>query len=201
MEAANTNRIFEITDAVIDRTRASKAIFAVLCFLPVISTILFGGVDTIMLGFFAIVASLLILLWSIEAWKTGLFRIGSNILLLPLVGLILIGLIQLLPFGESLGSAGLLSFEAARSLSLDPFATRLFIVRLVIYLIFFAAAFAYIDSNQRAATLSVLIVVFGTLVAFFGILQRLANPEAIYGLRPTPQAIPFGPFINQHHFA
>ena len=38
-------------------------------------------------------------------------------------------------------------------------------------------------------------------MAFFGILQRLAHPEGIYGFRETPQAIPFGPFVNQHHFA
>jgi O-antigen ligase len=38
-------------------------------------------------------------------------------------------------------------------------------------------------------------------MAFFGILQRLANPEGIYGVRPTPYAVPFGSFVNQHHFA
>ena len=38
-------------------------------------------------------------------------------------------------------------------------------------------------------------------MAFYGILQRLASPEGIYGLRQTPQATPFGPFVNQHHFA
>jgi O-antigen ligase len=38
-------------------------------------------------------------------------------------------------------------------------------------------------------------------MAFFGILQRLASPEGIYGWRPTPQAIPFASFVNQHHFA
>jgi O-antigen ligase len=31
--------------------------------------------------------------------------------------------------------------------------------------------------------------------------MRLSNPDAIYGLRATPQSVPFGPFVNQHHFA
>jgi O-antigen ligase len=32
-------------------------------------------------------------------------------------------------------------------------------------------------------------------------MQRLATPEGIYGFRKTPQSRPFGPFVNQHHFA
>jgi O-antigen ligase len=44
-------------------------------------------------------------------------------------------------------------------------------------------------------------VIFGAGMGFYGILQRLANPDGIYGLRATPQAMPFGPFVNQHHFA
>jgi O-antigen ligase len=38
-------------------------------------------------------------------------------------------------------------------------------------------------------------------MAFFGILQWLANPQGIYGVRQTPHAIPFSSFVNQHHFA
>jgi O-antigen ligase len=45
------------------------------------------------------------------------------------------------------------------------------------------------------------VIIFGATMAFFGILQRLASPEGIYGWRPTPQAIPFASFMNQHHFA
>jgi O-antigen ligase len=45
------------------------------------------------------------------------------------------------------------------------------------------------------------IIAFGALIGFYGILQWLENPGAIYGLRTMTQAKPFGPFINQHHFA
>jgi O-antigen ligase len=44
-------------------------------------------------------------------------------------------------------------------------------------------------------------IIFGAFMAFVGTLQRLASPDAIYGLREPNQAIPFGPFVNQHHFA
>jgi O-antigen ligase len=38
-------------------------------------------------------------------------------------------------------------------------------------------------------------------MAFYGILQDLANLEAIYNLRLTNQANPFASFVNRHHFA
>ena len=38
-------------------------------------------------------------------------------------------------------------------------------------------------------------------MAFYGILQRLVNLEAIYGARLPGYAHPFASFINQHHFA
>ncbi len=184
-----------------EATRASKAIFLIICALPVFTTVVYGGVDTIVLGLQAVIAALLVILWVADAWSTGGIRYSSNLLQFPIAGLILIALIQLLPLGEAHIAPGVLSIDPARSLSLDPYATRFFTIRLVVYLIFFAAALAFIDSEKRAKRLVLLLVIFGGLIAFFGILQRLANPEAIYGIRPTPQAIPFGPFVNQHHFA
>ena len=46
-----------------------------------------------------------------------------------------------------------------------------------------------------------MVTIFGTIMAFFGILQRFSNLEAIYGMRDVGQATPFGSFVNQHHFA
>ena len=97
--------------------------------------------------------------------------------------------------------AGLLDIPASKTFSLDPYTTRLFLVRLAVYILFFAAALAFVNSGERLKKISAAIVIFGAAMAFFAILQRLANPEGIYGVRPTPQAIPFGPFVNQHHFA
>jgi O-antigen ligase len=49
--------------------------------------------------------------------------------------------------------------------------------------------------------MAIAIVIFASLLAFAGILQKLASPDSMYGLRPSPQSLPFGPFVNQHHFA
>ena len=188
-------------DADAPSSRLSAAIFILLIAVSFIATLLYGGVDMISGGLLAIAMASIFCVWVVDGWKTGEFRFSTDLLQVPIAVLALLGVVQLLPFGAPDLSAAALSIEPSKTLSLDPFATRLFVVRMICFLIFFAAALVYIDSQSRARRLATAIVIFGSLIAFFGILQRLANPETIYGMRPTPQAIPFGPFVNQHHFA
>jgi O-antigen ligase len=86
-------------------------------------------------------------------------------------------------------------------LSLDPYLTRLFVIQLLIAGVFFAAALTFINNRRRFQSIALAIVVFSSVMAFYGILQYLTNPEALYGLRPFGQSSPFASFINQHHFA
>lgn len=182
-------------------SRVSRAIFFMLCALPIFATILFGGVDNTTWVLISIVCAVLVCLWIAESWKAGGILVNAEPLQLPLFGLMALGLIHLLPLGGSADAAALLSVPASNSISLDPYATRLFISRLLIYVVFFAACLTFINSEGRVNKVALTVIVFGSFMAFFGILQRLADPDGIYGMRETPQAIPFGPFVNQHHFA
>ena len=181
-----------------ETSRLSSIIFFLICLLPVFSTVLFGAVDNTTWVFIAIIWAAIILLWLADAWKGGGVLINTSSLQLPLIGLLLIGLIQLLPLG---GGAEGLSVPASQALSLDPYSTRFFITKLAVYVVFFAACLTFINNERRLRMAVLMLIIFGSLMAFFGILQRLASPEGIYGLRETPQSIPFGPFVNQHHFA
>jgi O-antigen ligase len=180
-------------------SRLGSAVFALLCIVPVFGTILFGAVDSATWVFISIFWVLIVLLWLADSWRAGGITVNTSWLHIPIVGLIVIGMVQLLPLGGSSGET--LGVAASRAISLDPYATRFFLIRLVVYLTFFAACLAYVNTERRLQTAVLLIVIFGAVMAFFGILQRLANPDGIYGMRVTPQAIPFGPFVNQHHFA
>jgi O-antigen ligase len=164
------------------------------------AAIAFGAVDPLATGALTIAASVTLVLWAADAWRTGQLAINLDVLYLPVIGLILIGIVQLLPL-RGVDTSGLLSVPMSTALSLDPYATRMFTVRLVILLVFFAAAFTFIDSRTKVERIAIAIIVFGTAMAFFAILQRLAGAELIYGYRRSSQSIPFGPFINQHHFA
>ncbi|MEQ1922728.1 MAG: O-antigen ligase family protein [Pyrinomonadaceae bacterium] len=181
-------------------SRFSSAIFFLLCVIPVLTTILFGGVDNATWVIVTVCWVAMILLWLIEAWRAKGFIFDPSSLQLPLIGLLLIGLIQLLPLGTGSGDATL-TVQAARSLTLDPFGTRFFLSHLIVYIVFFAACLTFINSEKRLRKVVFLVVIFGAVMAFIAILQRLASPDLIYGLRVPNQAVAFGPFINQHHFA
>lgn len=182
-------------------SRIGKAIVAMLCAIPVVTTLAYGGVDALALGALFALLSIVLVLWLIDSARSGEFRFSPDLLQLPIVGLILITCVQLLPLAANDEASKLLSVPVARALSADPYATRFFLILLIVYFVFFAAALVYIPGGERPKRIAIGTVVFGALLAFFGILQRLSMPEAIYGLRATPQAIPFGPFVNQHHFA
>lgn len=185
-----------------ERSIFSRLIFFLLCAMPVLSAIAYGAVDIWATSLLAVFSAALVVLWIKDAWREKEFRFSSSSLQLPILGLILIGFVQLLPIGNAGVAPDLLSIPAVSSISQDPYATRFFLIRLVILFLFFSAALTYIDSHGRIRKTVLMVIIFGAAMAFFGILQRLASPEAIiYGLRPTPHAIPFSSFVNQHHFA
>ncbi|MBA2736430.1 MAG: O-antigen ligase family protein, partial [Pyrinomonadaceae bacterium] len=189
-------------DAAIEEkpSRLNALIFFLICVIPVFSAVAYGAVDSWALGFLTFVCGAIMIFWFLEAFYIEEFRFNSSSLQIPLLGLITIGLIQLLPLRSGV-YGDLLSFPAVNSLSLDAYSTRFFVIQLIVYFVFFAAALTFINNQNRLQKIVLTIIIFGGLMAFFGILQRLAVPEAIYGLRPTPQAVPFASFVNQHHFA
>jgi O-antigen ligase len=182
-------------------SRLSGAIVVLLCVILIFSTLAYGATETWAFGFISVFTGLIAIFWLADAWFKREFYFDTNALQIPVLGLILIGVIQLLPLRSPEVPGGTLSVPAVSSLSINPYATRLAVVQLIIFAVFFAAAFTYINSARRLRKIVAMVVIFGAIMAFFGILQRLASPEGIYGWRPTPQAIPFASFVNQHHFA
>ena len=178
-----------------------RVIVVLLCAVIIIATLVFGGVDSWAIGFFALSAAVIVVVWVVDGLQTGELRYSSSGLQFPVAALLLLGCVQLLPLGGSPLSNELLSIDASAALSMDPYATRLFVIRLAIYAVFFAAALTFIEGTDRIRRVALILIGFGSLMAFFAILQRLADAEAIYGVRPTPDAIFFGTFVNQHHFA
>ncbi len=181
-------------------SRLSSAIVVLICIIPIFATILFGAVDNTTWVFISVFWVIVVLLWLADSWRGTGILLDPSVLQIPLIGLLLIGLVQLLPLGSSSGDSAL-SVPVSHSLSLDPSATRFFLLHLIVYLVYFAACVTFINKEARLRKVVLMVIIFGSVMAFFGILQRLANPDAIYGLRGTAQNIPFGPFINQHHFA
>ena len=172
----------------------------ILCLAIVFTTLAYGTVHSWSLGIFQAVAAIIVVLWAADAWRTGVLRISRNWLQLPLIGLCVIGLVQLLPLGGARTTDALAN--ASRSLSLDPYSTRMALVQIFSLLIYFAATLAFTDSPRRLQLLVRTITIFGFVLAVFGLIQSFISPTKIYGLRDlSGVSVPFGPFINRHHFA
>ena len=184
-----------------ESSRLSGAIFFLLCVILIFATLAYGAVETWAFGFISILTTLIAIFWLTDAWFKRELRIAANVLQFPLFGWILLGTVQLLPLRNPAIPVGALSVPAVSSLSINPYSTRLAVIQFIIFAVFFAASFVYLDSAKRLRKMVTLVIIFGATMAFFGILQRLASPDGIYGWRPTPQAIPFASFVNQHHFA
>lgn len=182
-------------------SRLSAIIFALLCVILAFSVVAFGAVDLWASGVLSFCIGIIALLWLTDAWFKKEFQLSLNYLQIPIVGLIVIGIIQLLPLRSPEISSELLAVSPVSSFSIAPYSTQLAIVQLVLYLVFFAAALVFVNNHNRLQKIIWAIIIFASLMAFYGILQRLANLDAIYGLRPFNQAIPFASFVNQHHFA
>lgn len=186
-------------------TLASSFIFFMLCAAIVLSTLAYGTVHYWALAVFEFGAALVVCFWAVDAWRSRVLRFSRNALQWPLAGLFLLGLIQLLPLGGGQGApdAGALSggVEPVRSLSLDPYSTRLVLVQLSSLLVYFAAVLAFTDSPRRLRLLARTVIIFGFALAVFGLIQSFTSPTKVYWLRELQQSTPFGPFINRHHFA
>jgi O-antigen ligase len=171
------------------RTVWSRFIILMLCLAVVLTTLAFGTVHGWSLAAFQLSAGLVFVLWMLDALRTGALRVSRNLLQLPLVGLFAVGLVQLLP----LGAGGALTF--------DPNATRVALTQIAGLTIYFGAALAFVDSPRRLRLVTRLVVIFGFLLAVYGLMQHFANPATIFWVREPKQAQPFGPYVNRHHFA
>ncbi|HYH85621.1 MAG TPA: O-antigen ligase family protein [Pyrinomonadaceae bacterium] len=187
----------------VPRSVWSRFIILMLCLAVVTTTLAFGTVHSWSLGIFQLTAGLVFALWMLDAWRTRTLRVSRNFLQLPLIAFIALGLVQLLPFGGSAAQdlTGALSIEPARTFTFDPHATRSVLLQLAGLFVYFAAALAFIDSPRRLRLVARLVIIFGFLLAVYGLMQHFLNPSTIFWVRQPKQAEPFGPYINRHHFA
>ncbi len=183
----------------IKHTLASRFAFLLVCVAIILSALAYGTVHYWALSLFFLGAVALLVLWVVDSWNFGTVRISRNLLQLPVLGMLLLGLVQLLPLRNP-GTSGV-SAPFVRTLSLDPYATRLVLVQTVALFIYFAATLVFTDTPKRLRVLVRTIIIFGFLLAIFGLTQSFTSPNKLYWMREMAQSTPFGPFVNRHHFA
>src|SRR3989442_5532505 len=182
-------------------TFASRLIFLVICVAVVMTTLAYGTVHYWALAVFSLSAAMIVCFGAVDAWALRSVQLSLNPLQWPLLGMIFLGLVQLLPLRAPQNMAGL-PIAPSLALSLDPYATRLVIIQVASLLIYFGATLIFTDSPQRLRLLVRTITIFGFVLAGFGMTQSFATGGTrVYWFRELAQSSAFGPFINRHHFA
>ncbi|HXT63869.1 MAG TPA: O-antigen ligase family protein [Pyrinomonadaceae bacterium] len=181
-------------------TLASRMAFLMICLAIVLTTLAYGTVHYWALAVFAVSAASLVAFWVLDAAVLRAALVPVNPLQWPILALVVLGLLQLLPL-RSPDDAGL-SLSPVRSLSLDPYSTRLVIVQVTALLFYFVATTVFLDTPRRLKALVRAIVIFGFILAAFGLTQSFTTDGTrVYWFRQLTQSQAFGPFINRHHFA
>ena len=119
----------------------------------VMTTLAFGTVHYWALTVFAATAAGLVCLWCLDGLTLRSVQLSRNALQWPLLGMIILGLVQLLPLRAAADNGGL-QLSLSRALSLDPNSTRLVLIQLVSLLIYFSATLIFTDSPRRLRALT-----------------------------------------------
>lgn len=148
----------------------------------------FGAVQEWAWGTLAVIAFLLLLLWSIASIEQGVLRIAWSPLYLPAVAFFL-----------------LVAFQYLGRRTFNPIATRESLFKLATDFIFFFLAGQLLISQVPTAQSRVfssesLIAIYSFAVALFAVFQFLSSPTLIYWTLKT-EGWPFGSYVNHNHYA
>ena len=104
-------------DAAVDDSPSilSRTIFFLICAVLLFAVTAYGATDIWAVGILAIISGLIVILWTIDSLLSKEFLFNFNVLLLPLIGLIVVGGVKLVPLRSHV-SADLLSVPAVSSL-------------------------------------------------------------------------------------
>jgi O-antigen ligase len=162
-----------------------KVVRAGLCFLIAFSVLAFGGVEVWAESVIEIGAAMLLIVWAATACQQGDARIEWNNLNWPLLGLVAIGLLQLL----------------FRTSSYAYF-TRTEVLKFLAYAVVFFLATQVFRERSDLTKLAWFLILLGFGVSLFGIVQHFTSDSKIYWMRALPQGGDlFGPYVNRNHFA
>ena len=180
-------------------TRLNKTLFFLICTAGVCTTLAYGTVHQPVIALFYLFVSILGVLWAAESFLSGRLLFSRSVLQIPLLLLGIYAVVQVIPFGTAAAEGGIEG--AARTISLDPFATQVVALHIFALCIFFAITLVVIDTAGRLRRICNVITLFGFLYAFYAILQSVLSPERIYGIYKPFAGVPFGSFVNKHNYA
>jgi O-antigen ligase len=170
-----------------------KAITIGLIIAVIFTGLAYGATEPWSVAIFEVIVTVLIMLWAVKVVRDKRLKIIVPMAALPIVGLIVIGVVQ---------SVAIISSEGrARALSMDVEATRTAVIVLFFLLVSFVMAANFFAGRERLTLLANVLVIYGLGLSIFALVQHFGWDGRIYWLRPTEWATVFGPFANRNHYA
>lgn len=156
-----------------------------ICLLIAFSVLALGAVEVWSVSVMEIAAALLFVWWAVVTWRSPSAKIYWNYLHVSLLGLLVIGLLQLLFHGSAY-----------------PYLTRTMLLKLAAYfLVLFLAAQAFRE-RKDLHKLAWFMMAFGFAVSLLAIIQHFTSGSEIYWMSDLKiEGEPFGPYVNRNHFA
>jgi O-antigen ligase len=145
----------------------------------------FGTVQVWSNSAMEIAAAVLLVVWALVVFRDRKLKIEWNPLMWPLLGLVALGLWQLL-------------FRS----TVYPYFTRVELLRFSAYAIIFFLAGQAFRTRKELTQVAWFLLLFGFLVSLFGIVQHFTSSGKIYWYRQPPLGGDiFGPYVNRNDFA
>lgn len=163
-----------------------------------VTTMAYGAVHQAILAIAYILLAVIVALWASDALRRGELVLDRSYLQVPLLAAGIYGIIQVIPFG-TIAAGGVEGIS--RTISVDPFVTKVSAVHFFALLVYFSLLLTYLNSAARLRNLAIFIGFFGFGYAFFAILQSILSPTSIYGIYERPFTQPFGSFVSRNNFA
>lgn len=174
------------------------AIFYVLLSLVALAAIPYGTVHEWWDSLLQCVVFALAALWAVEGLPAGKWFVREHLLLAPLVPLLGFVFLQAIPLGRD-EVAGV---EVWRTLSADPYETRLAAFRFLALILVAAMLFRYTSSRRRLAALAYVVLGVGIASALFGLARDAMHRDGEGFILPNLQPqLGYAQFINNNHFA
>ncbi|MGQ0793677.1 MAG: O-antigen ligase family protein [Deltaproteobacteria bacterium] len=198
----------------------NKLILALILSLLVVSPILYGSVEALPKVMLELVAYLLFALWLVWLMITGQKLDLKASTIAPLLGLIAVGLIQILPLpdfilgvlsGESLAIWRENQSELAKvgftpaprffTISLYPHGTWNEIVLLTSYIVFGIVVSKRLNTRASASAVLIAVAAVAFYEAIYGIYGFMTNTQTVPQASLVGVVSATGTFVNRNHFA
>ncbi len=164
-----------------------KIIYLAVLVLLVLTPLPYGSVETWSIALWEILVFGVMGLWALLTVVEGKLKITFNPLAWPMLALLILAVIQILPFVA--GTAG-----ERQTISFSSFATFQFAIKLLASICFFLLFATFVNNDGRRMIAVKVIIAVCAIIAIVGIGQAYIG--RLFWQRGT-----FGPFVNRNHFA